>query len=518
MHSTENRPSSAASDEEAASGHVTASGSLVETETKPVPAPPEDGESDIVSFADMSNTEKKWLVGISLAVVGAQWCLMGLMPGFFPTSTYGARITNVQQGIVFSSFYIGSSAASPFAVPVMNQVGAKKTVTYGLASMAVFIAGFGLVPEVMGRLGLGACTPAGTPTPAPPAGDDCTPTSLTAAFTLLGVLFGIGSTLAEGAVYALLATCFPDEMGSIMSRLEGAIGVGSLVGPFVGGAVFEAAAPLGPRAQFVAPFAALAAVPLLLTVLAHSRFPDVAVGAEEADDAGGAAPATLRELLHFDVVLTLLVVLANSAVYASLQTTVAFRMSYPPTQLGPFLVGSLFMLQGVFYMGSTLPLGALVDRVVGRRAPLMQLQALGMLLYFLGFSMLAPLYLRLPPAAGGLAFALDLAPAFNSTGWVVVAQMVLGLGCALTVIPSLPILFVGLPEASAGKLTGWWLAAVGAGYALGPILGSAMMGVTGGALSRVLCSEAVQLAELSRPGCGSSSGGGGGTVECLVLV
>jgi MFS family permease len=419
---------------------------------------------------DLSEWQRKLMVWTGLSVLFVQWILCCLIPAFFPLSKYGLLISNVGQGLVFASFSFGGTLSSPYIAPIMLRLGKKRTVMWGICGMAVFNTAFGLVPLVFEALY---------------GGDHAEDlavhsTAMTIAFAVMGFLYGATSCLAEGGIYAILAAAFPNELGSVIAKCEAAVAVGAMVGPFVGGAVFDAAAPLGPMWRFVLPFLVVLPLPVLNGAAFQSLFPEVPSVDEEQQQ------QPVSQYTSFQTALVLFMVTANSTVFSALEPVLAIRCSYGHVQLSSTAVGALFLLCSLTYLGVTLPLGKFVDGV--NSIPVLNsIQGAGMALYVLAFVMLGPFYMD-----GDIS--LDASGLFDNKLSMWMAQAVIGGACALTVIPSLPALLAGVPEEqefARAKITGWWMAAYGIGYTAGPMLGSSMMGLS----SSTFCNPRVCAAE-----------------------
>jgi hypothetical protein len=137
------------------------------------------------------------LLGCGCAVMLIQWALMMMCTSYFPTSAPGQALSPFSQGLVFSAFPLGSSLGAPFVGDVMQRIGTKWTLITGLSCMSTFAVLFGVVP----RFASGSA--------APYLGE------------LLGAtafLYGFTSALAEVGTVSMLASAYPDKMGTDNSQ------------------------------------------------------------------------------------------------------------------------------------------------------------------------------------------------------------------------------------------------------------------------------------------------------------
>ena len=179
---------------------------------------------------------------------------MTLMPAFFAASAPGVRYTTLQQGIVFASFPFGAMVASPFlGAAIPTHLSQRTAMVTGLVAMAVLTLAFGAAPLVV--------------TAADPA-------PLMATLVGLGLLYGMFSTAAETGAYSLLLTVArKDQQGRLIAAAEVAGSAGSMLGPFLGGAMYTAVdlfPHVDPLWAFFAPFAAVSPLPAICVVAFRS--------------------------------------------------------------------------------------------------------------------------------------------------------------------------------------------------------------------------------------------------------
>ena len=111
--------------------------------------------------------------------------------------------------------------------------------------------------------------------------------------------------MAETGVYAVLSNAFPKKLGKVIAAAEVVTGAGSMLGPFVGGNIFDALASV-PSAQFGLTFLVVGMMPLLAIALVWWRMPQSYIGEEEEK-------APLATVLSFDIVMTSVVTFMGAA-------------------------------------------------------------------------------------------------------------------------------------------------------------------------------------------------------------
>ena len=444
---------------------------------------------------------------------------MTLMPAFFAASAPGVRYTTLQQGIVFASFPFGAMVASPFlGAAIPTHLSQRTAMVTGLVAMAVLTLAFGAAPLVV--------------TAADPA-------PLMATLVGLGLLYGMFSTAAETGAYSLLLTVArKDQQGRLIAAAEVAGSAGSMLGPFLGGAMYTAVdlfPHVDPLWAFFAPFAAVSPLPAICVVafrscgVAFRGEPGNGGGKESGgkesgngDDGGGGGgggggdgggdgwdacgdpelggdrdldaypdhdaarsrsltmisvdDGTTRvkgrcRLLNRTTLLTTVAVMLCSGANGTTQSTLAVRLGVSPLCFTSIQVGSTFLVGSLAYMLASFPLGRLVDRLVVNIERLEFLLCVALLTIAAVFTILGPLY---------IADVTQLAASvFNRPPIVIAAAALWGFADSVVIVGSLPLLLAsvedGDEEGTEATLTGIWMMAYAAGYAFGPIVGSAIM-------------------------------------------
>lgn len=237
-------------------------------------------------------------------VLIVQWTLMTVLFAFFPTANVTFGISSTLKGLILSSLPFGSAVIAPFISKFIFVLQPRGTMIAGILAMPVFLLLFGLSP----MLGLDTNTEAG-------------------AFITFGFLYGAGSTLAEGASYALLATSYPENVGKVLAGAEIAAGCGAMLGPFVGGLAFDGAEKAGASSnlQFLVPFLCTAPLPLLLLLPAWQTVPHSA-SINSNSKVAVSVSVSVWSLLTPMVVLDGAAVVLAAVMFGTLNATLATQM------------------------------------------------------------------------------------------------------------------------------------------------------------------------------------------------
>ena len=422
------------------------------------------------------------LLAAAFAVLLSRYCIATFLSAFFSPLADKWGIEPSFNGAIFASYPFGMAVVSVFAPQLIAVLGTRTAVMLGMLGGACMTAAFGVAPDVVDSL-----VAAGT-------------ISSTSASRWLGSLFfvtylanGTIGALAETAVIILLTQRFKDRLGAVMASVGSVCAVGCMVGPLIGGLLYDAAEGFGAAWQFRAPFfacalgGALVAAPLGVVIPQEHILDD--------DKSAGSSHAVVA-ILSPSVVLNLLAVAISGTAVATLDPTLPYRLSAAPLGLSATAVSLFFFFSSLVYVVVSVPIGWLVDRYADRPAGFKAITGSGFVVLALSFALLAPLQAPSPP--------LDALNApLNSLACAAVAMALKGVGSALSgnaVYPDLVVGFDANDAVAHATLSALWNAAYAIGWAVGPLAG----GLLYDAFATVrLCTGADALA-----GCASSASSG----------
>ena len=451
-----------------------------------------------VEVQTRTRRSKRLLLLGSLVVLFVRYYIATFLSAFFPQVAVSLCISDTTSGLTFAAYPAGMAITSIFAPTLISVMGTRMATLVGLSATVVLTLLFGLAP---------------TFAPMP-----------TLQWVMLSSYFlnGALGALAETACIITLTAKFKENPGSVMNAVNNAATIGCLVGPFIGGVLFDAGKRLDIHGDdvwaFRLPFLVSAAVPLALVPLTPCFMPQLHIGAsadaasaegvaEAAADAAAAptsvdgsgvnissatgAPKPRAGLSRWmlaspSILLGLASIALSGCLVGTLDPTLAIRLSAPPFLFSPTLISLFFLYSSVVYICVSTPIGVLVDRRPASPRLYKAITASGFVVLSASFALLAPfgkdafggvgqsgidaLY-GAAGAAKGLQAALNNLPAASA------ALVLKGAGSALSNAAIYPDLIYRVPDDALlqSTLSALWNAAYAIGWATGPYLGDALL-------------------------------------------
>lgn len=242
-------------------------------------------------------------------------------------------------------------------------------------------------------------------------------------------LSGLIGALAETGCIIIVSNRFADKLGTVMATVGTVCGVGCMVGPLLGGVVYDWGKGL-PVPQFCFPFIVFSATTLLLAVVLVWVFPNANIkNTEEA--------APLSSVFSLSMALDILAVAISGTIVATLDPTLEYRLG-PGSSFNESstMVGMWFTISSVVYVAASIPVGWLVDKYKGDTFVFKMSIAGGFFALAITFTFLGPFKL---PGLGATSI-------FDNIGCVAFAMCMKGVGSAVSVNPVYPDLVIGIPE------------------------------------------------------------------------
>ncbi|XP_045590438.1 MFS-type transporter SLC18B1 [Procambarus clarkii] len=277
-------------------------------------------------------TRQQWLTLIVFAI--ADFCsavCVSLQAPFYPMMAESKGATPTQYGFVFGIFELTVFIVSPIYGNYLNRIGPKFMFNAGIFTTASTCIMFGFLDRI----------------------------NNTTAF--IGLSFAIRIVEAMGnsgfltASFSIIAKEFPDNVGATFASLETCFGLGMIVGPTLGGALFE----LG---GYTLPFVTLGIMLLGAASLTYCILPSY------SSEFKGDAPSegNMLSLVKIPAIgLAAYAIIASSVSIGFLQATLEPHLR--PLELSPFQMGLMFVLNGATY-GLFAPLwGWLCDKCINPR-------------------------------------------------------------------------------------------------------------------------------------------------------
>mmetsp|Transcript_41092 Transcript_41092/g.54092 ORF Transcript_41092/g.54092 Transcript_41092/m.54092 type:complete len:530 (-) Transcript_41092:277-1866(-) len=365
------------------------------------------------------------LVTVACAVAFCENVMIATVGPFFPQyakERFGAKASIV--GFIIALFPMTITFMSPLFGFVLFRFGRVRMVSFGLLVLACGTLLFGLADALW-------------------------------VFFLARFIQGFGSAAQNVATLALLVDYIDDnELATAMGMQESAIGVGFMLGPMIGGALYTA---VGFKFVFIilacAPVAMLLSLPFMIDRKRYKR---------SASKIKSQQKVKVKALLTRPCVVCLFVTTAALGCMGFLEPTFAthLQLVLNVSELG---IGFLFAFPSVVYTVVCLFAGPLAERIGYR------------VVVCLGLVQLALCYFLIGPAPWLVFFYQT-----RVQTWILLmlGLFILGTGFALTIVPLLPLIkisFQSLDARSQDVLASLFSSACSAGEFIGPLLGGVLV-------------------------------------------
>lgn len=295
------------------------------------------------------------ILGFSTFLAG---CTISILAPFYSKEAEDHGISVTASGTVFASVFVLQIIFTPVFGKYIKVIGSTKLFIFGVLTSGLTNILFGFLPAIKsGPLFLGA---------------SLAMRSVTA----------LGESAMNTAVYPLARKrCSKGSQSSMMSMLETMVGVGTTMGPFIGGLLFE-------YGGFCLPFATCGLLLLFCGCLAYFVLDpnEEADAAAEEEVEGPVEKGSFRKLLSNPVMM-----LACIVTIVTGMSTQWYQPSLEPyvrTQFGmsPFQASLLFIIDGGVYALITPIIGKLLDKGLDCRVVLV----FGSGIICFGYLLLAP--------------------------------------------------------------------------------------------------------------------------------
>jgi len=381
-----------------------------------------------MGMGDMSR--QQLLTVITFVVVNfCNAMCVSMQAPFYPREAVKKGLEVWHFGLVFGAFEITVFIVSPIIGNHINKLGVKRTLNIGIGLVGVILILYGC----LGLLESG---------------------KLFLAFSFILRMFeACGNSAFLTGSFSAIAREFPTKVASMFSLIELFFGIGEIVGPVLGGALYEIGG-------FTLPFAIMGSILFASSIFIFFVLPDPPSVIIE-----GEKPSMKQALTKPSIVIALFKVMTAAASIGFLQTTLEphlHDLKYNGHTLSSFQVGALFMAVGGTY-GISLPLwGTLCDSNLTRNSPKF-VEVMGAILIAIGFIVLGPL--------PGLPFK-------KSLGSVIGGMSLHGFGLGASVVGGFSdahksSIKCGFPDTidTYGLVSGLWTSVFAFGAFIGPTFG-----------------------------------------------
>ncbi|KAJ8956809.1 hypothetical protein NQ318_014223 [Aromia moschata] len=270
-------------------------------------------------------TKRQWL---TLIVIGiADFCnaiCVSLQAPFYPQEAESKGCSATEYGLVFGIFELVVFLISPIYGQHLNKLGPKIAFNGGIYTTGTCVILFGLLDKVNGHY----------------------------PFIILSFVIRIVEAMGNAAFltasFAIIAQEFPNNVATTFASLETFFGLGLIIGPTVGGALYQVGG-------YTLPFAVMGSCLFMSAVLTAFVLPKHEVGVDRK-----AGPSVLTVLKNQGVLLSAISIVVTSMSIGFLQATLEPHLR--KLSLPPIILGLMFVINGGTYAIIAPGFGWLCDR------------------------------------------------------------------------------------------------------------------------------------------------------------
>uniref|UniRef100_A0A1B6CRM2 Major facilitator superfamily (MFS) profile domain-containing protein n=1 Tax=Clastoptera arizonana TaxID=38151 RepID=A0A1B6CRM2_9HEMI len=382
----------------------------------------------MMKLSKFSKRQILTLVVFSIADFCNAICV-SLQAPFYPHEAEKKGATAAEYGLVFGVFELVVFVISPIYGQYLNRIGPKVIFNTGILTTGVCAILFGLLDKVDGHY----------------------------PFIILSFIIRIVEAMGNAgfltASFAIIAMEFPENVATTFASLETFFGLGMIVGPTVGGALYQIGG-------YTTPFAVLGFVLFLAALMTYFVLPD------HGDQGEGVTnTASLLEVLKIPgVILASVSIVVTSMSIGFLTATLEPHLRQ--FGLTPIVLGLMFVINGGVYAITAPCWGWLCDNKISPKI----VTLLGCILLFIAFSLIGPAPYLSCPEVGSQERLLMVIAGLVVHGLSIGAQLVASFTDALrTSIQN------GFPNnlETYGMISGLWTST----FALGAFIGPSVSGV-----------------------------------------
>ncbi|XP_050309517.1 MFS-type transporter SLC18B1-like [Anthonomus grandis grandis] len=294
-------------------------------------------------------TRRQWLTLIAIGI--ADFCnaiCVSLQAPFYPAEAERKGCTATEYGLVFGIFEFVVFVVSPLYGQHLNKLGPKYTFNGGIYTTGICAILFGLLDKIEGRYPF-----------------------IILSF-IIRIIEAMGNAAFLTASFAIIAKEFPDKVATTFASLETFFGLGLIVGPTVGGALFQAGG-------YTLPFAVMGSALFASAILTALVLPKHEYGTDKEK-----GPSVLKVLKIPGVLLATASIIVTSTSISFLQATLEPHLR--GFNLQPIILGLMFVINGGVYAITTPAWGWICDRFGSSKIVIIT----GTFFVAAGFSLIGP--------------------------------------------------------------------------------------------------------------------------------
>jgi len=366
-------------------------------------------------------TRQQWLTAITFVVVNfCNAMCVSMQAPFYPHEAEKKGCVPSEYGLVFGIFELTVFLVSPIIGANMNRMGMKFTLNFGIGTVGVTSILFGFLDRL-----------------------ENAKTFLAFSF-IIRIIEACGNSAFLTGSFSMIAKEFPENVATMFAILETFFGIGMIVGPTVGGALYEAGG-------FTLPFVLLGTILVCASGFCFFVLPSSVDSVNSVTE----KPSVLQALKVPSITMAMYSVACSAASLGFIQATLEPHLR--SFNMTPLVIGSMFVVSGGCY-GFSAPLwGMICDKYPPKMVTLV-----GAVLIGIGFSIMGPL------------------PFFNlekSIKLIIVALVFHGLGLGAEVVAGFAdahksAIAKGFPDTidTYGLISGLWTSTFALGAFIGPTL------------------------------------------------
>ena len=373
-------------------------------------------------MSQFSPTQWATLIVLSLAEFFNGLCI-SLQAPFYPYEAQIMGVTATQYSFVFGVFQLTVFLISPLIGQFMNHIGINFLNNIGIFTLSISCICFGFLNQM--------------PT-----------TALFLGFSfLIRIVEALGYAAFVTTTFSIIAQTFPDNVAFTFATLETFVGLGIIVGPAVGGALYD----LG---GFTLPFVALGTALCCGSIAVYCFLPNLG-----HTDRPTSEYSVFTLLKQPRILLAACTTTSSAICIGFLQATLEPHIR--SWNLTPIEIGLLFVLNGATYAVSSPIFGRLCDKLLPERVVTM----IGAVVVAISFLLVGP---------------CPLLPLENTLSLCIFALSIHGIGVGAELIATFSgsqreAQLLGLPNdrSTFGLVSGLWASS----FALGAFIGPSIAGV-----------------------------------------
>lgn len=319
-----------------------------------------------------SNLLSLLVLGFSIFLAG---CTISLLAPFYTKEAEDHGLSVTSSGTVFASAFVLQIVSTPIFGKYLHKIGSSRLFIIGAIISGVTNIMFGFLPNIKsGNIFLGL---------------SLTIRSMTA----------VGESAMSTSVYPLAMRCDQGSQSTVVAVMETMFGVGTTIGPFIGGFLFD-------YGGFLTPFVTCGCLLLVCSVLAFFILPKAEVievsvetgemdghddGPNDAEDEHDADVAVMSSGTYRSLLRTPLMILAALVTFLTGVSTQWYQPSLEPyvrNQFGltSFQASLLFIIDGGVYS----LVAPLTGKILDKGTDALSVLGVGSFIICLGYLMLAP--------------------------------------------------------------------------------------------------------------------------------